>query len=71
MRISDCFGLEIYNSKGDHVGIVNDVVLDFKKGGIFGFAIGQEKGLEKVAVPYRDVLAVGDIVIVKASEKIE
>jgi sporulation protein YlmC with PRC-barrel domain len=68
MRISKYYGLHIYNSKGAHVGIVNDIVLDFKKGEVFGLAIGQERGLEKVAVPYKDVLAVGDIVIVKASE---
>lgn len=51
------------------MGIVNDVILDFQDGDIFGLAVGQERGLENIAVPYSDVLAVGDIVIVKAMEK--
>ena len=71
MRISKYYGLNIFNSKGSRVGIVNDIVLDFKSGEVFGLAVGQERGLEKIAVPYKDVLAVGDIVIVKASEKHE
>jgi sporulation protein YlmC with PRC-barrel domain len=69
MRISKYYGLNIYNSKGRYVGIVNDVILDFQDGDVFGLAVGQERGLENIAVPYSDVLAVGDIVIVKAMEK--
>ncbi len=69
MRISEYYGRDIYNSKGNHVGIVNDVVLDFKKGEVFGLAIGQEKGVKNIAIPFRDVLAIGDIVIVKAQQR--
>ncbi len=66
MRISRFYGLPIYNSKAEYVGIVNDVVLDFDVGEIFGLAVGQEAGAQNIAVPYKDVLAVGDIIIVKA-----
>ncbi|MCK4247825.1 MAG: PRC-barrel domain-containing protein [Methanomicrobia archaeon] len=69
MRISKYYGLNIYNSKGRYVGIVNDIVLDFQNGEVFGLAVGQERGLENIAVSYNDVLAVGDIVIVKAMEE--
>jgi sporulation protein YlmC with PRC-barrel domain len=48
------------------VGIVNDVVLDFDRGEIFGLAVGQEAGVQNTAVPFKDVVAVGDIIIVRA-----
>lgn len=66
MRISKFYGLAIYNSKAEYVGIVNDVVLDFDVGEVFGLAVGQETGVQNIAVPYKDVVAVGDIIIVRA-----
>ncbi|HPR42237.1 MAG TPA: PRC-barrel domain-containing protein [Candidatus Methanofastidiosa archaeon] len=66
MRISNYYGLKIYNDKAEYVGIVNDIVLEFNKGEIFGLAIGQEVGLDNTAIPYTDVIAVSDIVLVKS-----
>lgn len=66
MRISKFYGLAIYNSKAEYVGIVNDVVLDFDSGEIFGLAVGQESGVQNVAVPFKDVMAVADIIIVRS-----
>jgi sporulation protein YlmC with PRC-barrel domain len=66
MRISRFYGLAIYNSRAEYVGIVNDVVLDFDNGEVFGLAVGQESGVQNIAVPYKDVVAVGDIIIVRA-----
>ncbi|MBU7019093.1 MAG: PRC-barrel domain-containing protein [Theionarchaea archaeon] len=66
MRISKFYGLAIYNSRAEYVGIVNAVVLDFDTGDIFGLAVGQETGVQNIAVPYKDVVAVGDIIIVRA-----
>ncbi|MHC1605154.1 MAG: PRC-barrel domain-containing protein [Candidatus Methanofastidiosia archaeon] len=68
MRLSKYYGLKIYNDKAEYVGIVNDIVLDFTNGEIFGLAVGQEQGIENIAVPYSDVLAIDEIVIVKARE---
>lgn len=68
MRISGYYGLNIYNTKGEYVGIVNDVILDFDTGQVFGLAVGQEVGVKNIAVPYKDVFAVGDIILVKAKE---
>ncbi len=65
MRTSKYYGLKIYNDKAEYVGIVNDVVLEFTKGEIFGLAVGQEQGVENVAIPYADVISVNDIVLVK------
>jgi len=66
MRISNFYGLKIYNDKAEYVGIVNDIVLEFTKGRMFGLAVGQEQGIDNVAIPYDDVLAVNDIVLVKS-----
>ncbi|MBU7018706.1 MAG: PRC-barrel domain-containing protein [Theionarchaea archaeon] len=66
MRISKFYGLAIYNSRAEYVGIVNDVVLDFDTGEVFGLAVGQETGAQNIAVPYKDVVAVGDIIIVRS-----
>ncbi|MBU7031330.1 MAG: PRC-barrel domain-containing protein [Theionarchaea archaeon] len=66
MRISKFYGLAIYNSKAEYVGIVNDVVLDFDSGEVFGLAVGQEAGVQNIAVPFKDVLAVNDIIIVRS-----
>jgi sporulation protein YlmC with PRC-barrel domain len=66
MRISKFYGLAIYNSKAEYVGIVNDVVLDFDAGEVFGLAVGQEAGVQNIAVPFKDVLAVNDIIIVRS-----
>ncbi|MHC1598218.1 MAG: PRC-barrel domain-containing protein [Candidatus Methanofastidiosia archaeon] len=66
MRVSKYYGLKIFNDKAEYVGIVNDVVLEFTKGDIFGLAVGQEQGIDNVAIPYSDVIAVNDIVLVKS-----
>lgn len=66
MRISKYYGLKIFNDKAEYVGIVNDVVLEFAKGEVFGLAVGQEQGIENTAIPYNDVIAVSDIVLVKS-----
>lgn len=66
MRVSKYYGLKIFNDKAEYVGIVNDVVLEFTKGDIFGLAVGQEQGIDNVAIPYSDVIAVNDIVLVRS-----
>ena len=43
MRISKLYGLELYNTKGEYIGIVNDIILEVKEGVVFGLAVGQEK----------------------------
>ncbi|HNZ87443.1 MAG TPA: PRC-barrel domain-containing protein [Methanofastidiosum sp.] len=69
MRISKLYGLELYNTKGEYIGIVNDIILEVKDGIVFGLAVGQEKGIENTAVSFKDVSAIGDIVIVRAKKE--
>ncbi|MFQ6087458.1 MAG: PRC-barrel domain-containing protein [Candidatus Methanofastidiosia archaeon] len=66
MRVSRYYGLNIYNTKGEYVGIVNDIILDFDTGYLFGLAVGQETGVRNIAVKYTDVSAVADIILVRA-----
>lgn len=69
MRISKLYGLELYNTKGEYIGIVNDIILEVTEGVVFGLAVGQEKGIDNIAVPFKDVSAIGDIVIVRAKKE--
>mgnify|MGYP001344888103 CR=1 FL=1 len=49
MRISKLYGLELYNTKGEYIGIINDIILEVKEGDVFGLAVGQEKGIDNIA----------------------
>ncbi|MDI6640304.1 MAG: PRC-barrel domain-containing protein, partial [Methanocellales archaeon] len=70
-ELTSLFGLDVYTDKGKHVGKVNDVVLDADERRITGLAISdinpdlfdvQSRG---IIIPYRWVLSVGDVVVVK------
>ena len=70
-EISSIFGLEVYTDRGKYVGRVDDVVLDVEQRRIRGLALSnidrEFLGVSSngVIVPYRWVVAVGDIVILK------
>ncbi|MDF1557471.1 MAG: PRC-barrel domain-containing protein [ANME-2 cluster archaeon] len=70
-EVSTLFGLNVYTDKGVYVGKVNDVILDPNESKISGLAVGKinpelfdltQKG---VILPYRWVIASGDIIIIK------
>ncbi len=70
-EISTLFGLNVYTEKGIYVGKVNDVVLEIEEQKATGLAISKlnpdlfdaaDKG---VVIPFRWVIAVGDIVIMR------
>lgn len=77
-EVSTLFGLNVYTDKGVYVGKVNDVVLDPNESRISGLAVGKinpeqlnvidNKG---VILPYRWIIAVGDIVIIKHFNKLK
>ncbi len=70
-EISSIFGLEVYTDRGKYVGRVDDVVLDVEQRRIRGLALSnidrEFLGVSSngVIVPYRWVVAVGDIVLLK------
>ncbi len=70
-EISSIFGLEVYTDRGKYVGRVDDVVLDVEQRRIRGLALSnidrEFLGVSGngVIIPYRWVVAVGDIVLLK------
>lgn len=70
-EISTLFGLNVYTDNGIYIGKVNDVVLEPNESKISGLAVGKineelfEVSNKGVILPYRWVIAVGDIIIMR------
>ncbi len=72
-EITSLLDQEIYTQKGIFVGRVDDVVIDPENGVVSGLAIGDvnkeiidvKSKSKGVIIPYRWVIAVGDIIIIK------
>ena len=69
-EISEIIGLQVYTSKGIYLGNVDNLIMDVQKKIIESIYIRESNPLlvEKsmaVAVPYRWVQAIGDIVVLK------
>lgn len=72
IELASLYGQEIYTDKGMYVGRVEDVNVDITEKRISGFTVrdlnpdafdvGNKKG---VIIPYRWVMAIGDIVLIK------
>ena len=74
-ELTTLYGLDVYTDRGKRVGVIEDVVIDAKDQKVIGIAVGNvnpdvfdvnEKG---IIVPYKMVMAVGDIVLMKQLEK--
>lgn len=69
-KLSEYYGMRIYTDRARYVGAVEDVVIDDKEGVIAGLAFGRRGG--KVAsIPYGSIMAIGDIVLVRAKKPAE
>lgn len=66
MRLSRLYGKQIYNTRGNYVGYVDEVLIEIGQGGGKVLALGLPG--EKVGVPYERVTAIGDIILVRAKE---
>jgi sporulation protein YlmC with PRC-barrel domain len=70
-EVSTLFGLNIYTDKGVYVGAVNDVVLEPNESKITGLAVGKvnpelfESSDKGIIIPFRWVVAVGDVILIK------
>ncbi|RLG27941.1 photosystem reaction center subunit H [Methanosarcinales archaeon] len=70
-EMTSLFGLNVYTDKGLYVGNVNDVVIETADRLVTGLALTKVNrelfnvSREGVILPYRWVLAIGDIVLVK------
>ena len=71
IELTSLNGLNVYTDKGTRVGTVDDVVIDANEKKISGLAIGNVNknvfNIESsgIILPYRWVVAIGDIVLVK------
>ncbi|MCK4327209.1 MAG: PRC-barrel domain-containing protein [Candidatus Diapherotrites archaeon] len=76
MHISELYGIDIYSEGAKYVGKVNDIILNLETGKIVRLtteplrSVSKEKAkevLKEKSVLYKNVSAVGDIVILGAS----
>ncbi len=70
-EVSTLFGLNIYTEKGIYIGKVNDVVLEVNEKMATGLAATKlnnsmfDAGSKGVVVPFRWVLAIGDVILIR------
>lgn len=70
VEVTKLEGLKVYTEKGILIGTVEDIILDFERGDIYGLYIAStnpdivENGMA-VSIPYRLVKTVGDVIILK------
>lgn len=72
LELSSLYGQDLYTDRGVYVGKIEDVSVDIKEKRISGlavknvnpnaFEVSKNKG---VIIPYRWVMAIGDIVLIK------
>ncbi|WP_209477305.1 PRC-barrel domain-containing protein [Thermococcus stetteri] len=67
MRLSSIYGKQIYNTRGNYVGYVDEVLIEIDQGR--GKVLALVLPGEKVGVPYDRVTAIGDIILVRAKEE--
>ncbi|MFQ5911054.1 MAG: PRC-barrel domain-containing protein [Thermoplasmata archaeon] len=69
-EISEVIGLQVYTHDGIFLGNVNNLIVDVENSTVERLFIGEPnpllvEGSKSVAVPYRWIQSVGDIVILK------
>ena len=75
-ELTSLFGLNVYTDKGRYVGNVNDVVIEAADRKVTGLALTKinremfDVNRDGLILPYRWVLAIGDVVIVKQVNKL-
>lgn len=67
MKISEYYDMPIYSDGAKYVGEVQDVVLDLDEGKVLGLGFGEREG-KVTTVPYDNVMAIGDIILVRSRE---
>ena len=85
VNLSSLVGKDVYTRNAKYVGKVDDTMIDTEKGNIYGFAVAMsrdsflfrmlsrsEQGVKKtILIPYREVLAAEDIVLVTVPKQYE
>jgi len=81
-RLSQLYGLEIFTRRAEHVGRVEDVILNLDTGEVMRLCLRSFKAktlpeddvkriLQTESIGYNDVIEVGDVVICKKNPLLE
>ena len=85
VNLSSLIGRDVYTRNAKYVGKIDDTMVDTEKGNIYGFAVamsrdsflfrmmsGSQQGAKKtILIPYREILASDDIVLVTVPKQYE
>ncbi len=85
VNLSSLVGRDVYTRNAKYVGKIDDTMIDTEKGNIYGFAVAMsrdsflfrvlsssQQGAKKtILIPYREVLASEDIVLVTVPKQYE
>ncbi len=61
IRVSTLYDKEVFSSSGNHLGRIENVMLEVRDGRVEAILLKAQTG-----IPYERVTAVGDVVIVKS-----
>jgi len=75
-RLSELYGMDIYTTKAQYIGKVEDVILNLDKGEVMRLCLQSFRGgglssddvrrvLQEDSISYDDVVEVGDIILVQ------
>lgn len=81
-RLSELYGMDIYTEKAEHVGRVEDVILNLENGEVMRLSLKSFKArtlpsddvrriIQEESIGYNDVVRVGDIILCKKNPKTE
>lgn len=70
MKVSEYYGLDMYSDRGNYIGEVQEVMLDLAEGEVVGLVFERDEERNKM-VPYRNVMAVGDLILVSTKKESE
>ncbi len=84
VNLTTLSGRDVFTRNAQYVGKIEDAMLDTEKGSLYGFAVkmsknsylydtvSKSKDINKtILIPYREVLACDDIVLVTVPKKLE
>lgn len=69
-KVTKLENLKVYTDKGLYVGAVDDIIMDFEKGSVYGLYIENtnaelvEAGTS-ISIPYRLVKTIGHVILLK------
>ena len=63
IRVSSLYDKEVFSSSGNHIGRIENVMIEAREGRISAILLKGRSG-----IPFEKVTAVGDVVIVKTAK---